>query len=134
MNLYSEEDQIIEENIFWFVVIISNYLMKSYYFYDENDEKEQISSKIHFKEEEFENFARYNPIPMKTLLQGGLKSDLFILNMLVCEYLPDLNYKLKNHLEIDLNLYFSSHFLTLFSELLNPDFLFNLWDILFLEG
>ena len=64
---------------------------------------------------------------------NGVKSDLFILELLVQEHLPDV-YKKIQSFGLPLMYYFSKHFLSIFSDIFNEEMCFRIWDILLFEG
>ena len=101
---------IYEENVFWlFLTVLNNGLQQYFCFNQENSES------------------------FLMLIPNGIKADLFILDILIQEHLPDV-YKKICQFGMPVMHYFSKHMLSLFSDMLNEEMCFRLWDVLFFEA
>ncbi|XP_076366122.1 small G protein signaling modulator 3 homolog isoform X2 [Tachypleus tridentatus] len=63
----------------------------------------------------------------------GVQADQRVLRALLCSYLPDLDFVLKEH-DIELSLITLHWFLTIFASVVHTKILLRIWDLFFLEG
>lgn len=106
----TEKKHVSEENVFW---LFLNFLMGclNHYYCSPKEMPESFM----------------------TLTQNGIKSDLFILDILMQEHLPDVYRKIEEY-GVPISHFVCSHFLSLFSDTFNQDLCYRIWDILLLES
>ena len=99
-----------EENVFWLFLTFITTGLSNYYAFGKQEATHHLN-----------------------LSMIGIKADMFILELLVQEHLPQIYSKIRNF-ELSLMHYFAKHFLSLFADFFNEEMCFRLWDILLFEG
>jgi len=124
-NYLESQVNVEEDQAFWLLISITNYLMSSYF---ENSENPlSVESNDHRKKITLPNSA------LRCRGLGAVKVDLLLLKILLKEKEIQVFNKF-DELGLPLEYYFADHLTSLFINLFNPGLTFRIWDNLFFEG